>query len=155
GRNGLATSECDTGAFGPAADRSADVQFGIETAATGEDEGAKRFEVLIHAVHLDLELGDFGVSDACLFGMDIFGKRGGGGAEIEKFVRDAEKNGREPADARLLRREFGSGSAHGSDERVEFVNGSICFDARTVLGNTLAAGKGSVAMIALTGVDAV
>ena len=145
----LFAGESDGDAFGTAADGAAGVEFRVQARAAGEDEGAERGEVRVGVIDFFFELGDFGGSDAGLFGMDVLRFGGEDGAEVEELVLDAAEDGGE------LGQFFGGGDAGHADEGVELVDGAVAFDAEGVLGDALAAGEMGFAFVAHFGVDAV
>ena len=63
-------------ALGPAANRTADMQLGIQPRTARQHERSQGREVLIHTVNLPLELCSLGVGDAGLPGMHILRQRG-------------------------------------------------------------------------------
>src|ERR1017187_7158691 len=154
-RHAFGAAERDHNAFGAAAHGAADMEFGIEAAAAGQDEGAQRRHVLVHEVHFAFELGDFGIGDARLAGMDVLGDGGENRAEIEEFVLHAQEDGGQQGEARLFNGELVDGGARGSQETVQLVDRAVGCNARVILGNALAAGESGVAAIALAGIDTI
>ena len=144
------TAKSDALALRAAADGTADVEVGVEAAAAGEEEGAEGLEVFVEAVHFGLEAVDFGMGDAGLFGMDVLGQGSEHGAEIEELVLDAEEDGGEIGEAGIR-----GGDARSTEKGVQFVYGAVGGDAGTFFGDALASGEGSLAGVALAGVDAV
>lgn len=155
GRDGFLAGESDQQAFGSAADGAGDVEFGVETAAAGEDEAAEGRDVFVHGVDLAFELFDFDVGDAGLAGMDVFGTGGEDGAEIEELMLDAAQDRGEQAHAGIDAAEILAGDAGQADEGVQFVDGAVGFDAEGVFGDALASGEAGFTGVAALGVDAV
>lgn len=143
--------ESDEKTFGTATDGAADVKVGVEAAATGEDERTQGSEDGVGLIDFVFELGDLGVGDARLFGMNVFGQSGEDGAEVEEFVLNTFEDDGEGRDGG---KRF-CGNAGGADEGVEFIDGAVGFDAEVVFGDALAAHEGGVAGVAGAGVDAV
>ena len=54
--DGLLTGQRHHGALGATADSAADMEFGVEAAAAGKNEGSERREPVVHAVDLPLKL---------------------------------------------------------------------------------------------------
>src|ERR1019366_7244543 len=154
-RHAFGAAQRDHDALGAAAHGAADVEFGIQAAGAGQDEGAQRRHVFIHDVHLRFESGDFGIGDARLARMYVLGKGGENRAQVEELVLHAQENGSQYGEARLLHGERGDGSARGSQETVEFIDRAVGFDARSILGDALAADERGLAGVALAGVDAI
>jgi len=82
-------AEGDGDALGAAADGAAEMEFGVEAAAAGKDEGTEGTERLIHGVDLMFEALDFDFGDARLLGMDVAGVSGEDAAEVEELMLDA------------------------------------------------------------------
>lgn len=151
----LFVAEGDGDALGTAADGAAEMEFGVDAATAGEDEGAEGSEGLIHGVDLVLEAVDFDFGDAGLLGMHVVGIGGEDAAEVEEFMLNAMEDDAEGLDFGLRLAQLIEGNAGEADGGVQLIDGAVAFDAQGVFGDALAADETGLTAIAAARVDAI
>jgi len=155
GGDAFFVAEGDGDTFGTAADGAAEMEFGVDAAASGKDEGTERTKRLIHGVDLVFEALDFDFGDAWLLGMDIAGVSGEDAAEVEEFVLDAVEDDAQGLEFGLSVAEIIKGDAGEADGGVQFVDGAVAFDAEGIFRDSLAADEAGFTTVSAAGVDAI
>jgi hypothetical protein len=155
GGDAFFVAEGDGNALGTAADGAAEVEFGVDAAASGKDEGAERTERLIHGVDFVFETLDLDFGDAGLLGMDIAGVSGEDAAEVEEFMLDAVEDDAKGLEFGLCQAEIIEGDAGEADGGVQFVDGAVAFDAEGIFRDSLAADEAGFTAVSPAGIDAV